>query len=133
MAEHPRTTAQMELREKLATCNNPESGCFRDNPNALLSMGYFDDGGIRANLNNIAVGADKAAREGIPLEEAEYFPTRIEGRGIVRIVNCDTPESIPHDRTNVAPNSIAEIEINVANCAYICGQSVELCPLVADR
>jgi len=134
ISEHPRIAAQRQVKEELSTCKNPETGCYRDNPGALLKMLYFDDGVVRVNLHRIAISADQAALDGIPLKEATYMPMRLDTQddayGVVvgKIVRDGMSKPVPYDSSEVSPNTVDELEVNVATCAYVCGLASKVCP-----
>ena len=113
----------------LSECRNPETGCFRDNPEALLTMLYFDDAGIRANLSSIAQAADEAAVKGQALDETTYTPIKIGIRDGAHALVDGSPEQIPHEQPNTATGTVSDIYPEVALCAYACGNAVEICPL----
>ena len=134
MTENARITAQRELIELLATCQNSSKGCFRDDPEALLGVVYFDDSWVRAELSSIAIGADKASTEGVSIEDATYMPMKlVVNSGIGKIVQEGMSKPIPHDGSEVSPNSVDELRVNVANCAFVCGQAAEVCPLKTEQ
>lgn len=119
-----------EIDDILVRCANPESGCFAGQPKALNGMVYMDDALLRANWNQVAIAADKAGAEGVPLEDTTYTTVILKGSGVCRLVEGEERRigdlEPPEDDTL---QSTQGFDYVVAQRAYQCGKNAETCPL----
>jgi hypothetical protein len=112
--------ASPEAERILQDCNNPDSGCFRDDPEALdYLLGNTSDTDTHKNHLLIAGAAAEAGAHRMPLESAQYQPFgphRTESQNISGLEN--------------STDKAGRVNFRIARCAYVCGQkALADCPL----
>jgi hypothetical protein len=132
--------ADPQLTEILGRCERSDEGCFAGDQEAIESMLWVDDAMIRSGQQRIAMAADDAASEGLPLVEATFVEPSLDIVGQL----WDNPFTPPHKRGVVAEigqgdtRTIGElledepdsIRARIAKCAYSCGRvGVGDCPI----
>lgn len=123
--------ARPEYEEVLARCPSPEEGCFASDSATLGAMLYMDDAGLRSEWARIAVAADTAATQDLPLEDATYGEVKIEpipGSWIEHRIGTGETKRIGDLPQIESRESTTGVGYRVAKCAYACGKQA-LCPL----